>query len=69
VKKLHVKIANNWEPVFCHIKGQIVTCKDSPQKALPPHSRWADDDLKYFQNKFANHEFCLLTCLSGGLES
>jgi hypothetical protein len=59
MKKLHVKTADGWKPVFCNNGGRVVTCEDSPRKALPPHARWADDDLKHFQNRFANQEFCL----------
>jgi hypothetical protein len=58
--KLHVKTVDGWKPVFCKVGGRIVTCEDSPHKALPPHSRWAQDDLKHFQNEFGNNEFSLI---------
>lgn len=57
--KLHVKTADGWKPVFCANNGRIVTCEDSPKKALPPSPMWATDDLKHFQSRFANNEFCL----------
>lgn len=58
--KLHVKDEGIWKPVFCRLNGKIVTCVDQPQKALPPHSRWAKDDLEFFSSHFANHEFKLI---------
>ena len=60
MKKLHVKISDQWKPVFCKLNGKIITCENNPRKALPPNARWALDDLKHFQNQFADHEFCLL---------
>lgn len=60
MKKLHVKQGEQWLPVFCERQGQIVTCPDSPNKALPPMAMWADDDLRYFQSKYANREFALI---------
>jgi hypothetical protein len=60
MKKLHVKMGDKWKPVFCKVGGRIITCEDSPRKALPPHARWADADLKHFQNEFGSNEFCLL---------
>jgi hypothetical protein len=59
MKKLHVKTVEGWKPVFCHRQGKIVTCEDK-RKALPPAAIWANDDLSFFQSKFANHEFCLM---------
>ena len=58
--KLHVNIDGTWKPVFCHNNGKIVTCEDTPSKALPSKSMWANDDLEYFSSKFGNHEFKLI---------
>jgi len=52
MKKLHVKTEKGWEMVFCHNNGVIVTTADR-SKALPQNA------LKYFQSRFANHEFKL----------
>ena len=60
MKKLHVKINDQLKPVLCQMGGVIITCEETPEKALPPHPRWADEDLKYFQDKYSNNEFCLL---------
>lgn len=59
MKKLHVKTENGWKPVFCSLDGKVITTEDI-NKALPPKSIWAEDDLQYFQNKFSNLEFFLM---------
>lgn len=60
MKKLHVKIDDQWLPVFCHNNGRILTCPDTPSKALPSAAMWAADDLAWFAKKFGNHSFCLM---------
>ncbi len=60
MKKLHVKISGEWLPVFCHMDSRIMTCPNSPEKALPSRAAWADQDLRFFNSKFANLEFCLM---------
>lgn len=60
MNKLHVKIDGIWKPVFCRKDGRVVTCEDAPSKALPTIAIWAQDDLKWFREKFANNEFCLM---------
>jgi len=55
MKKLHVKTEKGWEMVFCHNNGVIITTPDR-SKALPQNA------LKYFQSRFANHEFKLEMC-------
>ena len=52
IKRLQVKINNNWEYVFCRNETKrdpIIT--KNPKLAL--RSR----DLEYFKSKFGNHEF------------
>ena len=56
MKKLHIKIDDKWHMVFCHCNGKIITT-DNKRKALPSLALWGDDDLKFFQSKFANHQF------------
>jgi len=60
-KKLHVKCGDQWKPVFCHSGGEVATCENAPRKALPGNAIWADDDLKWFSEKFADREFKLIT--------
>jgi hypothetical protein len=60
MKKLHVKMGADWLPVFCHRQGEIITCPDTPEKALPPRAIWGSDDLAFFRAKYANHEFALM---------
>ena len=60
MRKLHVKTEKGWEPVFCQVQGKILTCPDTPRKALPPLAMWAEEDLKYFQTKYADKYFALL---------
>lgn len=58
MKKLYVKIGDTWALVFCNNGGKIITTDDK-RKALPTAAMWAQDDLNWFQTKFANHEFKL----------
>lgn len=64
--KLHVKRGDKWLPVFCYIGGKIVTCEESPLKALPSAGNaWlararAKDDLEFFRKKFGNEEFRII---------
>ena len=60
MKKLHVKINDQWKPVLCEMGGVVIICEETPKKALPAHPRWADEDLRDFQEKYSNNEFCLL---------
>jgi hypothetical protein len=62
MRKLQVKTATGWEWVFCAMDGQVKTTPKKSQ-ALPSRAFWADDDLAYFQGKFANHEFRLEAAL------
>lgn len=61
MKKLHIESAGRWLPVFCHSGGRIITCQDSPSKALPTRAAWGPSDLSFFQSKFANENFQLKT--------
>jgi hypothetical protein len=58
MKKLQVLINGEWEWVFCNSQGTIKTTQDR-SKALPTKPFWAQDDLAYFESKFANHTFRL----------
>lgn len=60
MKKLHIRQNAQWLPVFCQNNGKIITCADSPKKALPQKAIWADSDLKYFQNNYSNFKFALI---------
>lgn len=59
MRKLHIKQGEDWLPVFCITGGKIITCEQTPSKALPCRAMWAEDDLKYFRSKFASHQFDL----------
>lgn len=48
---VQVWMGGEWQYVFCHCIGRIVTTKDR-QKALP-----ARYDLEFFQNEFGNNVF------------
>lgn len=58
LRKLQVRTPDGWRYVFCHNNGRIVTT-DQKSKALPSRAFWADDDLRFFQSKFAEREFRL----------
>lgn len=60
MKKLHVKIDNQWLPVFCYVGGKIITCEKEPKKALPQRAIWAESDLRFFTNEFGDKEFSLM---------
>ena len=50
-KALQVLVDGNWQYLFCHNGGRLVTTNDR-RKALN-----ADYDLNWFENHFGNNQF------------
>jgi len=59
MRKLQVWMVDAWQYVFCYSEMDgIVTTKDR-KFALPQKAIWAEDDLRYFSNRYGNHCFRL----------
>ena len=68
MKRLQVLIDKQWQFVFCHIQGKVITTKDQ-SKALPSKACWANDDLSWFASRFSNLQFKLTNLSGAGKES
>lgn len=65
MRKLQIKTASGWAYVFCY-RGdnpEEVVTTDNKSIALPSGAMWADDDLKFFQNKYPCRNFRLAETL------
>ena len=53
-KALKVLIDNEYQYVFCHRDGKIITTKDKQSAIIGDYH-----SLNYFQERFANNEFII----------